>query len=35
MGKNYLATWVLLPAFIAGVPAVCGAQSARVIPRGL
>ena len=34
MGKNQLATWVLLVAFIAGLPAVCGAQSARVIPKG-
>ena len=34
MGKNQLATWVLFVAFIAGLPAVCGAQSVRVIPKG-
>ncbi len=34
MNKNQLVTWFALAAFIAGVPALCGAQSARVIPKG-
>lgn len=34
MNKNQLFIWVALVAFIAGVPALCGAESVRVIPKG-
>ena len=34
MKKNQLVTCCVLVAFIAGLPALCGAQSARVIPKG-
>jgi hypothetical protein len=34
MNRNQLVILVVLVAFIAGVPALCGAQSARVIPKG-
>ncbi len=34
MKKNKLVTCCVLVVFIAGLPAVCGAQSARVIPKG-
>ena len=34
MKKNQLVTCCVLVAFIAGLPLVCGAQSARVIPKG-
>lgn len=34
MSKNQLVICCVLAALIAGLPALCGAQSARVIPKG-